>query len=155
MSLYNLLFGRNPLAGVLMGVLDLTPGDVGRFRDCFLAKGETGALEIHIFTRNGGGNRDDYEDVTETLRAHANYLRDWDDDFDCTYATYAFAVPDAFADAVMTLAGSPGAVPDASTDRFQGFMDAAKNQPDSPDVRRVVDAITPVFEQIKLLVKGE
>ena len=36
MSLYNMLFGMNPDADNLLGLLGLTRGDVGRFRDCYL-----------------------------------------------------------------------------------------------------------------------
>jgi len=113
MSLYNLLHGMNPLSDLFLGMLNLTPGDVGRFRDCYLQKTEAGELEIHVYTRNGGGNRDhwdfSYEEETEgescpcpgctiehKLPKHPHYLRDFDDDFDCTYATVVFKVPDEF-----------------------------------------------------------
>ena len=53
MSLYNMLFGSNPLSTVLLGTLGLTKQDVGRFRDCFISDGK-----IAVYTRNGGGNRE-------------------------------------------------------------------------------------------------
>ena len=53
MSLYNMLFGVNPLASACLFALGLRPQEVGRFRDAFIENGE-----IVVLTRNGGGNRD-------------------------------------------------------------------------------------------------
>jgi len=52
-TMYNMLFGQNPLSDVLFATLGLTKQDVGRFRDCFIAGGK-----IAVYTRNGGGNRE-------------------------------------------------------------------------------------------------
>jgi len=89
MSMYNMMFGRNPTSPAILRTLDIRPGDCGRFRDCFVANGE-----IAVYTRNGGGNRDYQEEAIELLQEHPNYLRDEDDDFDCTYATFYFSFPD-------------------------------------------------------------
>ena len=82
-------------------MLHLQAGDVGRFRDAFISNGE-----IAIYTRNGGGNRDCWDDekkedcrcpgciIGNILPKHPNYLRDEDDDFDSTYATIYFSIPD-------------------------------------------------------------
>ena len=97
MSLYNALFGVNPASDMLMQVLNLTHSDVGRFRDCFLNSNIiAGEYVITVHTRNGGGNRPDYEDVTKKLRAHPNYLYDFDDEFDSTFASYVFKCPEDF-----------------------------------------------------------
>lgn len=93
MSFYNMLFGQNPMSNVLLATLGLTKEDCGRFRDCGIANGE-----IYIYTRNGGGNRGDYQDVFDSLSTHSNYLRDADDDFDYTYATIYFSFPSEYAD---------------------------------------------------------
>jgi hypothetical protein len=105
MGLYNILFGEHPMSRYLMAMLNLKRVDVGRYRDCYITKwgGETEAdktLRIAAFTRNGGGNRDDYQHVTEALQAHPNYVTDFDDDFDCTYATYIFDVPEEYKEMV-------------------------------------------------------
>lgn len=89
--MYNLVFGSNPAGHAILAMLGLSPGDVGRYRDAFLSKGE-----IAVYTRNGGGNREDHEEVFEKLRAHPCYLRDADDDFDSTYATIYFSFPEEF-----------------------------------------------------------
>lgn len=42
--------------------------------------------------------------ATYGLPAHPNYLRDQDDDFDCTYATFYFRVPDEYQQALASVA---------------------------------------------------
>lgn len=73
--------------------LNMDFDDVGRFRDCWVEQEPDGRLIIAIYTRNGGGNRPDYEDVSQHLAAHPQYLDDEDDDFDVTYRTYRFLMP--------------------------------------------------------------
>ena len=58
--------------------------------DCFVDNNE-----IHVYTRVGGGNRN-CEFGEEELQQHPNYLRDFDDEYDSTYATYVFSIPDEF-----------------------------------------------------------
>jgi hypothetical protein len=96
MSLYNMLHGQNDNADVLLAMLGLTKGDCGRFRDCFLDKKENGNFSICVYTRNGGGNREDYQETIDTMAKSPFYLTDYDDDFDCTYATIEFSVPEQF-----------------------------------------------------------
>ena len=97
MSMYNMIHGQNPLSVIYLKMLGLSPDDVGRFRDCYL-NGD----EIAVYTRNGGGNRESYEEVFAELEEHENYLRDEDDEFDCTYATIYFSIPAQYeADVLM------------------------------------------------------
>jgi hypothetical protein len=98
MSMYNMMFGQNPASSAILATLGLTQGDVGRFRDCFIANGE-----IAVYTRNGGGNREDYQEVFDTLSKHPCYLRDEDDDYDSTYATIYFKFPEEFAEELRRL----------------------------------------------------
>jgi hypothetical protein len=93
MSLYNAIHGVHPLAGPILEMLGLGPAECGRFRDAYFQELD-GKVVLAIYTRNGGGNRDDYEDVTQVLRSHPNYLSDRDEPHDCTYASYFFSVPD-------------------------------------------------------------
>jgi hypothetical protein len=90
MSLYNLLHGVNANSDILLKMLNLTKNDVGRFRDAYVSENDT----ICIYTRNGGGNREAYQEILDELSNHQNYITDYDDDFDCTYATIEFSVPD-------------------------------------------------------------
>lgn len=158
MSLYNALFGRNPMSRLLLSMLNLTEGDVGRFRDCYLARGdrfereaaendeakakelEKKDLRIVVYTRNGGGNRDDYESVTDTLQALPDYLTDYDDDFDCTYASYEFKVPEKFKATADELVGL-GAVSEVSPqERFKTLIANLQSGNDSdPAVKRALE----------------
>ncbi len=112
MSLYNMMFGKNPLSDVLLRIINLTQDDCGRFRDVSLT--EEG--NIIVYTRNGGGNRDCWDlgssdsglfevskdcdcpgcVITHKLPNHPNYIKDYDDDFDCTYAYIEFSPPEEF-----------------------------------------------------------
>jgi hypothetical protein len=89
-GLYNALFGVNPIADTLLFTLGYTRADCGRFRDCYIDNDK-----IVIYTRNGGGNRDDYED-----------LGDYDDDYDCTYAHIAFSFPEDYKNELTALASN-------------------------------------------------
>ena len=91
MSLYNALFGENSNSDLLLFTLGLSREDCGRYRDCYL-DGD----KIVIYTRNGGGNRDEYDYIFEELSEHPNYISDEDDDFDCTYARIYFSFPEKF-----------------------------------------------------------
>lgn len=89
MSLYNMVFGHNSdQAAFLFELLGKTPGDFGRYRDIYVTD-----EHIVVHTRNGGGNREDYEDVFDEMSEHPLYAYDQDDDFDCTYANIYFNHP--------------------------------------------------------------
>ena len=105
MSMYNMLFGMNPDSDKLLSLLGKTRDDFGRFRGVFV---EDGFIVVH--TRNGGGNREDYEGVFDEMSAHPWYSHDEDDDFDCTYANIYFKVPEDKFDTYVALL-EPGANP--------------------------------------------
>jgi hypothetical protein len=139
MSMYNLLHGQNPLSGLLKSFIDIDQENgkwsSGRFRDIYLNEDGT---EIILYTSNGGGNREHWDDSTEAgpdcrcsgcvierhLPQHPNYLRDWDDDFDCTYAYVAFSIPEEFAEPIKLLA--TGEKPETVHDKFLKTMEEMK-----------------------------
>ena len=88
-----MLHGVNPLAGGLLATLGFTQDNFGRLRDCYLVEVDD-ELRIAVFTRCGGGNRDDYQHVFDWAMEQENYVRDFDDDYDSTYATIEFSIPD-------------------------------------------------------------
>jgi len=93
MSMYEVAVadGRQHVRGaVLLAVLGNPV--IARFRDAWAEKGENGPV-IHIYTRQGGPNREAFAASNEALQAHPLYLRDADDSFDCTYAGFWFAAP--------------------------------------------------------------
>ena len=89
MSMYNMLMGFNPACILFMPMLGRKQEEWPRFRDCFL----TEENNIAIYTRVGGGNRGcGYGE--EALYEDENFIKTYDDDFDTTYATYEFKVPE-------------------------------------------------------------
>ncbi len=120
MSLYNTLFGQNPDADQLLGLLGKTKADFGRYRDVFV---QDGCIVVH--TRNGGGNREDYEDVFDEMSDHEWYSHDADDDFDCTYANIYFKVPEKIAETFVGLMNE-GHNPKESWATLIGMMEANK-----------------------------
>ena len=127
MALYDIAVGdgHQRERGALLLTMLGTPV-VKRYRDSWVEKGSDGEPVIAIYTRQGGGNRECYCDTencepvasqhtpegcnaacNEALAAHPLYLRDADDDFDRTYATFYFSVPPEFRDALAASAGDP------------------------------------------------
>ena len=85
------------------------PDEYPRFRDCFVGElhntkernayglpvRETRGIDvISIYLRIGRGNRPDYVKEIEELRSHPLYVKDYDDDFDNTFAIFTFKVPE-------------------------------------------------------------
>ena len=74
----------------LMPMLGRTQHEYPRFRDCWLSEDKE---RIVIYTRVGGGNRNQgYGE--EELYEDPNFVKTEDDEFDSTYATYEFRVPE-------------------------------------------------------------
>lgn len=139
MSMYNLMFSTNMLAGPLLAMLGVRTSDCGRFRDCYLQR-EGEELVVHVLTRNGGGNRPEYETVTEFLRRHSWFMRDFDDDFDATYALYVFRIPDQHRGRVEeAVRASPELVPTSFAERMQALRNFGKQSSPSSDQPAVVE----------------
>lgn len=150
MSMYNQLFGYHPAAPLLMTMLKLHPKDVGRFRDCYLRRVEgTGELQIAVYTRNGGGNREEYESVTEALQKHPAYVSDADDSFDSTYATYFFKVPEEYKKEIDLIIEKAG-VPPSPEEKFKTLIkNLEEGNKDSPEVKRAEEVGKQIAEHIK------
>lgn len=83
-----MMYGFNPACIWVMPMLGRKQNEWPRFRDCFVKDGM-----IEIYTRVGGNNRG-CGHGEEELYKDPNYVRTYDDDFDDTYATYVFRVPE-------------------------------------------------------------
>ena len=101
MSLYNTLFGENEDATALLGMLSLRRQDFERYRDVYLNKKGT---KIIVLTRIGGGNRSDYKNVFKNIKKHPDYIKNYDDKFDKTYAYFEFNVPEKYKHTCKTIA---------------------------------------------------
>lgn len=88
MSFYNMLFGRNPQTALLLAVIGLRENDIERLRDVYA---EPDGSKITVYTRTGGGNREDYPNLL--LRKAGGWTGSVDDEFDSTYCTDTFAIP--------------------------------------------------------------
>lgn len=181
MSLYNLLHGMNPLADLYLAMLGLTRNDVPRFRDVYLYERKNGeGYGIAVHTRTGGGNRDMYEheeaarsnypeyfDGSDTeprgpwnadLRRSAHFLYDEDDDFDCTYATFFYAVPPAFREQVNELVALGGQtdVPADAWQRLFSKLGALKPGEDcDSETQHWLEVGQPIVERITRALQPE
>lgn len=117
MSLYNMMNGFNLSCLVFMPMLGRKQEEYPRFRDCFL----TDDHNIAIYTRVGGGNRNTgYGE--EELYKDPNFITTYDDDYDETYGTYEFKVPEKWkADFDKIIDGDMRAVSDEYVEMLEAF----------------------------------
>jgi len=160
MSIYNMLFGTNELSTLLLFVLDLDQPDnkweSGRFRDICLNEDGT---RITLYTRNGGGNRrhwdlsySKYKEgadcpcpgcvITYKLKKHPNYIRDFDDNFDSTYAYVEFCIPKQFNEIMEGLA--TGKKPESIHEKFDNYIERIK-----AGKEQIPEEIKKIFKEIK------
>lgn len=105
MSVYHMIHGRQPGGDAILDALGLDPRDVPRLRDCWVEpNARDGGYRIVVYTRMGGGNREQYQDDIDALSDHPLYLYDQDEPHDPTYASIFFALPEAYADELRALA---------------------------------------------------
>lgn len=140
MSLYNLLFGVNQYAGVLLDMLNLKPDDFGRFRDAYLNADGT---KIIVYTRCGGSNREEYDYVFAEMAEHDQFITEYDDDFDCTYAYFEFKVPEKFLKQTKLMAN--GEKPETIHEKFTKATKDIENNPDSEYLKKM----KPMMDKIK------
>ncbi len=93
MSLYNMLFGTKGYPLEIMGMFGLEPDMVGRYRDHWLERAEDDEhVTVALYTRMGGGNREEYASQIERMHALPTFVEDEDDAFDATYSTLRFTI---------------------------------------------------------------
>ena len=125
MSLYNEINGVNQATFFILPMLGKHPDEYPRFRDCFIGRLENAddndqfgipkkkvsdEKVISVYTRVGGGNRGSYEDQIEEMRNMRGYLEDYDDDFDSTFATFVFNVPEKWEPDFVVLTTGEGQI---------------------------------------------
>jgi hypothetical protein len=160
MSLYNMLFGENKFAEILLAVIGASRVSVPRYRDVFVKGGE-----IVLHTRTGGGNRDFYESAhsrnraypgddlegpfNADLRALPGYLRDEDSEFDSTYANFYFSIPAEFAEIIAAMGDS-----DVPAERWKKLLADLESNKTSPAAVRALEVGEKVFEQLREAPSG-
>lgn len=144
MSLYNTLFGENPDAAVLIGFLGLNKEVFGRYRNIYLnSKGD----KIIVYTRCGGLNRKEYSRVFEMMKKHPNYLRDYDDKNDNTYAYIEFSIPDRYKHAAQRI--KPDKDPLTVWEQFQDHIKKSNENPFGPEAeidKKIAEKILKAIE---------
>lgn len=155
-GLYNMLCGHSPVSQLVLSSLHLGTACVGRFRDtCISADGKL----LTIYARIGGGNREEHESVWTRLRAHPQYVKDYDDPLDATYASIEFSTPSPELQHMFaTLASTVQDAATHPTDRFARVMSKMQAHPagaptDDKELRNALltgKAITSAVGDLKL-----
>ena len=58
---------------------------------------------IHIHTRNGGGNSDEYSYAIDSMQSHPWYKRSYECDYDYTYMDFLFEVSSMYKDEIIAI----------------------------------------------------
>lgn len=164
MSLYNQLFGANPAAMLLLASVGIKPQDVARLRDVWLEEEPAHAsrLRVAVYTRMGGGNRECWhtyspEDQTcdgtcpaclmDTLRRdNPAYLFGTDDDFDSTYRTDYFRVPDHLVPTLRMFVTEEPSPKDKWAKLFEAL---AGGDMGDPVVKRATEVVAPIMQELR------
>lgn len=99
--MYNLAFGPTHQKLPAVAVSGIDPERIGRYRDVWIerdADESEDTLIVAVYTRNGGGNRDDQAEAIAYMRSLPTYVSDADDQFDSTYATFRFRIHESDLD---------------------------------------------------------
>jgi len=116
----------------------------GRFRDIYLNEDGT---KIILYTRNGGGNREEYWYIFKGLKTHPNYLEDYDDDYDSTYAYIEFLVPEKYRELAKALA--TGEAPKSVSNKFSEIEKEIKDMtPDELRQDKRFEPLVQILEEI-------
>ena len=122
MSMYEIAVAdghQHERGAILLAVLDNPV--IARFRDAWVEKSDDGPVNV-IYTRQGVGNRacscggevklthvpeNCHAACNEALQAHPLYLRDADDTYDSTYATFFFRAQEEYREVLDAAAVDP------------------------------------------------
>ena len=172
MSLYNAIFGQNPLSKLLLKIIGVEESEIPRFRDVHFSEDNS---KIVIFTRTGGGNREcycyDYSEIpkegpfitdedgvpheeycssymNEKLTQKENYIQDYDDEFDCTYAYFEFSILEEYSHIIHQYA------PDNSEmnvgEKFINLVNKLQeDNKEDPEVQRALKIGEEIFSKLK------
>lgn len=141
MSLYNILFGINEEMPVLLGMIGVNTEYFERFRDVDLING---ANTIRVMTRLGGGNRPDYKSTWKKIRKHELYVKDYDDDFDETYAYIEYKIPEKYQETAKKMFKGE---PMSFKERFEKELEDM-NKPETEASRRAEEIAKKITDAI-------
>lgn len=95
MALYTQLFGENKEATSILGFANLNREMFPRYRDVFLCDDGNNVI---VYTRIGGPNRNNYKQQIKNIKQHKQFIKDYDDEYDNTYAYFKFKVLPEYLD---------------------------------------------------------
>lgn len=165
-GMYSMVSGSNPVAPYLLEMVGIQPGLCGRYRDCAILPDGDGHLVV-ILTRNGGGNREDHQEAHEYLAGQPGYLRDYDEAFDETYASYEFSWKKQATPAFKTIGLSEELMPFAEEKLVaeQGFLEKPMERyrrliesisdPESEEGKAVMERTKPLQRALGQIFAGE
>ena len=143
MRLYTKLFGENPDATALLGMIGLTRPSFERYRDAYLNKYGT---KIIVLARIGGGNTETYREVYENMKSHPYFIKAYDDNFDETYAYFEFSVPEKYKKACKMMAPKEDRL--SVGDMFHKEVKEAE-KPDTEAAKRMEDIAKTIMDAIE------
>ncbi len=151
--MYHVIFDPNPQASMLFALLDLHPQDIGRYRDIYISRID-GKSFINIFTRNGGPNREHQQQALDVLQGHPQFLTDWDDGFDPTYAVFTFMVEEKNESVVKALYEKDPEANEQPMEKFRRVLSKMQaGDVSDPHVRRAFEKgkelLGPVLDKAK------
>ena len=147
MSLYSQLFSENKDATAILGFAGLTREMFPRYRDVFLAdKGDT----VIVYTRVGGGNRETYQTDIDEIITHTQYIDNYDDEKDNTYAYFKFNVLPEYLHTAKTIFTEE---PLSVWDMFERHMKRAKD-PNSPEHKIDMEIADKLMKTLESPSKG-
>lgn len=144
MALYTQLFGENEDAVAILGFAGLTRKMFPRYRDVFL---DDKGLTVLVYTRIGGANREYFKDEIETLKQHKQYVCNYDDHHDETYAYFKFNVLPEYVDTAKKVFKED---PVSVWDKFQTHIKNAED-PNSEEHKKDMQ----IAEQIMKAIEGQ
>lgn len=144
MALYTQLFGENEDAVAILGFAGLTRKMFPRYRDVFL---DDKGLTVLVYTRIGGANREYYKDDIEKLKEHKQYVCNYDDHHDETYAYFKFNVLPEYVDTAKKIFKED---PVSVWDKFQNHIKKAED-PNSEEYKKDMK----IAEQIMNAIEGQ
>jgi len=154
MSLYNQIFGTNPASDMLLAMLKFNNvNEIGRYRDVSLKRDLEAGLQVVIFTRMGGGNRENYEKEINFLKSKKGYVRDYDDEYDSTYANFVFEIPDKFKDLCEKVAKDVGTK--QPMEKFKEMLTDMNSEKSTPATMQAKIVGEKIFSKIEKASKGD
>jgi hypothetical protein len=136
MSMYNMVCKTNALAPFIARILSDAGISLERERD-YSPQERNGELVLAAYTPCGGGNREEYAAMWETVRKHPLYIADADDSFDSTYAYAFFRVPESIAPSLRALCDALPIVLVTPTEKTAALLATLEGRkPEPPEVAK-------------------